>query len=233
MLNNFFQNIKRAFMMIGFIVLLMALLIVADRSGVVQQISNVTQSSVSPLEPGPYVALISGHAGYDSGATCEDADGTVTLREADVVAKIAELTAGELRADGYSVNVLKEYDPRIDNLDADVLVSLHADSCLPSSGYKAASYTKSRTPITDERLLECINVFYTKETGLVTDPNTITTDMTEYHAFRKIGSNTPATIIELGYLGGDSELLTETPEIAALGVRNSIRCFLEGPDSLD
>jgi hypothetical protein len=51
--------------------------------------------------------------------------------------------------------------------------------------------------------------------------------MTEYHAFRKVAPTTPAAILELGFLGGDRELLTDNAEVAAQGVAESIRCFLD------
>jgi hypothetical protein len=51
--------------------------------------------------------------------------------------------------------------------------------------------------------------------------------MTEYHAFRKVAPTTPAAILELGFMGGDQRLLTENADVAALGVAESIRCFLK------
>ncbi len=93
---------------------------------------------------------------------------------------------------------------------------LHADSCIPASGYKAAYYERSRIPSTGDRILGCIDRHYAATTGLAHDPDTVTVDMTAYHAFRKIDPSTPAAILELGFLGGDQELLTRNdPEIAA------------------
>ncbi len=185
--------------------------------------------ATSEAEPSPEratIAIISGHAGNDSGATCENNDGDITLTEADTVARIAALAVDELRQRGYNVQLLQEFDERLDGLQVDALVSLHADSCLDNSGFKATYYEKSTKPEVDGRLLECVTTNYTLKTGLLYDANTITEDMTDYHAFRKIDERTPAVILELGYLGGDRALLTRTPSIPADAIAKSIQCFV-------
>jgi N-acetylmuramoyl-L-alanine amidase len=173
------------------------------------------------------VALVSGHAGYDSGAVCLGPDGGVLLTEAQVNADVAELAAELLRKAGADVVVLEEYDPRLEGLYADVLLSIHADSCIDASGYKAASYTRSRVPQADRRLLDCIDQRYAAVTGLPLHPNTVTHNMAEYHAFRRIARDTPAAILELGFLGGDQALLTTEAPRVARGVADGLLCFLE------
>jgi len=173
------------------------------------------------------VALISGHAGYDSGAICGDSN-SPTLVEVEVVARIAELVQSELEEAGLAVLLLEEYDERLDRLEAELLLSLHADSCIAASGFKAAYPLNSAIPTTDKRLVECINTEYAAQTGLPLHFHSITHDMTYYHAFRKVLPTTPTAILELGFLGGDGRLLTEEPELAAAGIRESIFCFLQG-----
>lgn len=173
------------------------------------------------------VALISGHAGYDSGAICGDSN-SPTLVEVEVVARIVELVQSELEEAGLAVLLLEEYDERLDRLEADLLLSLHADSCIAASGFKAAYPLNSAIPTTDKRLVECINTEYAAQTGLPLHFHSITHDMTYYHAFRKVLPTTPTAILELGFLGGDGRLLTEEPELAAAGIRESIFCFLQG-----
>jgi hypothetical protein len=56
--------------------------------------------------------------------------------------------------------------------------------------------------------------------------------MTEYHAFRKVGVNTPAAILEMGFLGGDGDLLRNRSDVPAQGVVNAIYCFLSGAEVL-
>lgn len=173
------------------------------------------------------VALISGHAGNDSGAVCEDAAGNVLVTEASINAAVAEQTARRLRRAGADVTILDEYDDRLQGLEAAVMVSLHSDSCIDASGYKAAVHAYSLIPETNARLLACIDQAYPAATGLPHHPDTVTHNMTEYHAFKRIDPQTPAAIIELGFLGGDQALLVDHPELAAKGVADSILCFLE------
>ena len=174
------------------------------------------------------VALISGHAGNDSGAICEDANGAALITEAEINANIARLVAERLRRAGADVEILDEYDDRLQGLQADVLISLHADSCIDASGYKAAVHTFTAIPATNSRLLACIDRAYPATTGLAHHPNTVTHNMTEYHAFRRINPQTPAAIVETGFMGGDRALLTGQPELVAKGVSDAIICFLEG-----
>ncbi|MCC6169956.1 MAG: N-acetylmuramoyl-L-alanine amidase [Caldilineaceae bacterium] len=172
------------------------------------------------------VALISGHAGYDSGAVCTDAGDNVLLTEADVNAQVSRQAAELLRAAGADVEIFDEYDPRLENLQAEVLLSIHADSCIDASGYKAAYYTYSAIPQIEQRILDCIDLHYAAVTGLPPHPDTVTHNMTEYHAFRRIAPETPAAILELGFLGGDQALLTAQTERVARGVADSLLCFL-------
>lgn len=172
------------------------------------------------------VALVSGHAGNDSGAVCTDADGQATLTEAQVNATVAELVAQQLRRTGVTITILDEMDARLSGLRADVFLSLHSDSCVDLSGYKAASRDTSAIPDADARLIACIDQHYPAATGQSYHPDTITRDMIDYHAFKRIDPQTPAAILELGFLGGDRHLLENEPERVAAGVTQSILCFL-------
>jgi N-acetylmuramoyl-L-alanine amidase len=228
-------RIQRIFAYIGFAALFGALIIVARIFNMQLSWSElpITQNVVLPL-PVPVisdqVAIISGHAGYDSGAICTDDTGNTLLTEAEVNADVANRAANLLRNDGVVVTILEEYDARINNLEADALLSLHADSCIDASGYKAAYYLYSTIPEEDSRLVDCIDRNYASVTKLTKHADTITHNMTEYHAFRKVAPTTPAAILELGFLGSDQELLTVEADIAARGVADSIRCFLDGDE---
>ncbi len=225
-------RIQRLFAIVGFVAFVGVLLIVARmfNMGLAWDEFSIAQNLVLPL-PVPVihdsVAIISGHAGYDSGAICADEAGNTTVTEAEVNANVANLAAEILRRDGTDVAILEEYDPRINNLEVNALLSLHADSCINATGYKAAYYLFSTLPVEDARLVECIDANYSAVTGLTKHADTITHNMTEYHAFRKVAPITPAAILELGFLGGDRELLTTDAEVAARGVAESIRCFLD------
>ena len=174
------------------------------------------------LVPGPQVALISGHMGFDSGAMC--ADGTMeALVNEEITRRVAQL----LDDAGVKVEVLDEYDPRLQGLYAQALVSIHADSCVSQSGFKVAAPEQSVIPQKDALLVRCLTEAYAQATGLPNRPQAITKDMTQYHAFQRIANETPAAIIETGYLGGDRALLLEHPEVPAQGIAQGILCFLD------
>jgi N-acetylmuramoyl-L-alanine amidase len=51
--------------------------------------------------------------------------------------------------------------------------------------------------------------------------------MTLYHAFNEIDPNTPAAIIETGFLNLDYDILTKDTATVANGVANGVICFLQ------
>lgn len=172
---------------------------------------------------GTHVGLVAGHAGHDSGAICPDG-----LQEVDVNAAVADYAAERLRQSGARVDVLSEFDPRLVRYQADALVSIHTDSCVSFSGFKVARAASSRIPAVEDRLVACLYAAYGAASGLPRHDSTITVNMTDYHAFRVIAPETPAAIIELGFLGGDRQLLTQEQARLGAGVAEGVRCFLMG-----
>ncbi|MEA3336207.1 MAG: N-acetylmuramoyl-L-alanine amidase [Chloroflexota bacterium] len=170
------------------------------------------------------IGIIVGHMDYDSGALCPDG-----LTEAETVNEIAGQVEKRLTQVGAQVDILAEYDDALNGYTADALVSIHADSCLDRSGFKVARSETSLSPDVEDRLVSCLIDEYQQATELAFDPHTITEDMTGYHAFNRVDDETPAAIIEVGFLGGDRQLLTEQPEIPAQGIANGIICFLRDP----
>jgi len=171
----------------------------------------------------PGETRISSVEGFDPGAVCADG-----LTEMETMQTIARLTAARLRRAGAQVDVLDEYDPRLASYQVDVLVSIHADSCeVERSGYKVARSNRSSIPALDDALVSCLTQSYREATGLAFDADTVTTDMTEYHAFQRIAESTPAAIIETGFLSGDRRLLADHPQTPAQGIANGVICFLD------
>ncbi|HDN80343.1 MAG: hypothetical protein DRI61_00205 [Chloroflexi bacterium] len=173
------------------------------------------------LMPKSYVAIIPGHWGNDSGAICPDG-----LQEVDVNLRVAELVAELLKDEGYSVKLLRELSSDIKGYRGDLLISIHSDSCVTGmSGFKLV--TQGSEP---ERTLlaQCLREKYARVTGLPFHPTTITPDMEEYYAFHEIDPSTPAAIIEIGFMGGDRELLTQHPDVVAKGIVEGVKCFFEG-----
>ena len=169
------------------------------------------------------VGVIAGHMGSDSGAVCDDG-----LTEVEINRNIAERVVGRLQAAGVRAELLAEFDPRLDGYSATALVSIHADSCAEIND-QATGFKISGSPYTDSSALSiCIEQAYREATELDYHPNSITPDMTNYHAFRKIALGTQALIIEVGFMYEDRNILTVEAYKPTDGLVNGIFCFLEG-----
>jgi len=175
--------------------------------------------------PRPRIGIVAGHWGHDSGAVCADG-----LTEEKVNLRIATLVQQYLIAEGYEVDLLQEFDKRLQLYQASALVSIHNDSCEyindEATGFKVAAAMSSPFPEKANRLTACMIQRYQSITGMKYHFNTITPDMTSYHAFNEINSETPAAIIETGFLNLDRQILTEQPDLVAKGVTAGILCFV-------
>ncbi len=173
------------------------------------------------------VGLVAGHLGHDSGTVCADG-----LTEVEVNATIAQEVARRLEAMGYIVDVLEEFDERLHGYRAAALLSIHADSCEyineQATGFKVARAQADAVPEQSDRLVACLVAAYGRRTGLRFHADSITYDMTDYHAFREIAPETPAAIIETGFLYLDRDLLTRGRERVVEGIVEGLRCFLKG-----
>lgn len=171
------------------------------------------------------IGIVSGHWGHDSGAVCDN--GTT---EQQVNLMIATLVQQKLSGLGYQVDLLQEFDTRLVDYRAVALVSIHNDSCQyindQATGFKVASALASRDPNLSLRLVSCIRDRYEHITGLPFHPNSITPDMTQYHAFQEIDPATTAAIIETGFLYKDYDILTKNPELIADGIVAGLVCFV-------
>jgi N-acetylmuramoyl-L-alanine amidase len=169
----------------------------------------------------PRVGIVAGHWGSDVGAVCDDG-----LQEVDVNLRIARETKRRLERAGYQVDLMEEFAEELQGYKADAFVSIHADSCVDLSGFKVARLAESGVPQKADRLVQCLYAEYGQATGLAPHFNTITYDMTEYHAFLEIDASTPGAIIEAGFLGGDRALLTDRPGRVAAGIEDAILCYM-------
>jgi N-acetylmuramoyl-L-alanine amidase len=196
----------------------------------------------TPAPPLRRVGVVSGHRGIypgtglpDPGAVCEDG-----LTEAEVNEQIAERVVEWLNGHGYEVDLLDEFDPRLEGYQALAVVSIHADSCEyindSATGFKVASFSESTAVEKDERLTRCLIDRYETTTGLPYHPS-VTYDMTQYHNFREVAPGTPGAIIEVGFLYLDRDFLTENADVVALGVARGLLCYLrdepvDGPEEV-
>ena len=169
-----------------------------------------------------HIGIVAGHSGNDSGAVCPDG-----LTEAEVNRTVAEAVVRDLRRRGATVDLLQEFDDRLTGYRADAFISIHVDSCeVDLSGFKVASLEGGNEA--SAQLVTCLWDRYDEATRLPRHPDTITFDMRQYHAFREISPDTPAAIIETGFLGKDRTLLTKHPDRVAAGIVGGIECFLAG-----
>lgn len=197
-----------------------------------QPVEPSVGGEILPAESGVRIGIVAGHSGpnpesgyVDPGAVCEDG-----LTELEVNQNIANLVVRSLQAAGYNAEVLAEWDPRLTGYRAVALVSVHADSCLvvnaDATGFKVSAALDTAVPDRAQRLVACLADRYARATGLRFHPGSITLDMTEYHTFYEIHSDTPAAIIETGFLYLDREFLTRQPEKAAQGIAEGVLCYV-------
>lgn len=177
--------------------------------------------------PPKRVGIVAGHRGFDSGAICPDG-----LTEAEINFGVAQRVVALLERMGYTVDLLEEYDDRLEGYQASAMVSIHADSCdVPgASGFKVARVIYSAVPEEEDRLVTCLKEEYAAATGLPFHANSITYDMREYHAFNEIAPQTPGVIIEIGFMLDDRYILLFQQDRVARGITEGIVCFLEGAE---
>lgn len=175
------------------------------------------------------IGIISGHRGEDSGAVCEDSYGYPELQEVDVNFAVAQRVVAKLKAENFTVDLLDENDPRLDNYQGIALVSIHANTCYDFgefvSGYIVAK-AEARPDFGNDTLLrECVALNFGALVPLERS-FVLTLDMTNYHVFRTIHPLTPAVILEMGYMLADREVLENEPELLAQAITNGIYCYL-------
>jgi len=190
---------------------------------------NYPTPTARPLQ---HIGIVAGHSGNDPGAVCPAELGGI--REVDVNLDIAERVRTLLVAEGYDVDLLTEFDALLNDYRSLALVSIHADSCLyindQATGFKVAAAMSTQYPERALRLTSCLQSRYAAATNLRYHANSVTPDMTSYHAFSEINPNTPAAIIEVGFLNLDWEFLTKKPDLAAQGIAQGILCYVRNED---
>ncbi len=180
------------------------------------------------------IGIIAGHSGsplnpefdVDPGSVCDDG-----LTELSINTAVAQKVVQKLRAADYTVEMLEEFDPKLENYEANVLISIHSNDCQDygpeATGYNVASASaRNTTAGADDRLRDCIVQYYGMITALPRHLG-LTADMTEYHSFDEVSPDTPMAIIELGFMRNDRDKLTQQQDLLADGLTNGILCFLQ------
>ena len=196
-----------------------------------QEISpETTLSSPNPIatEVVIPVGIVAGHYGNDSGSVCSDG-----LKEVDINLAVASLVQKKLAEKGIKSEILREFDPKLANYKANLLLSIHADSCdfinNEATGFKVAAALSNPHPEKSARLVLCLRKKYAQTTGLALH-NSVTSDMQDYHAFNEISPDTVAAIIEVGFLNLDRQILTQKQDLVAQGITSGLLCYLNNED---
>ncbi len=192
------------------------------------------QGAVFPTptpRPRPSIGIIAGHSGgADPGAVCPDG-----LTEAVVNLDVATRVKEKLTAAGFDVDLLEEFDDRLDGYQGLALISIHADTCDfiddNATGFKVAASSATDSPEKAGRLAACLSSRYEEVTGLRFHPGSVSSHMTGYHAFDEISPQTTAAIIEIGFLNLDRQILTQQPDLLADGVAQGILCYIYNEDA--
>ncbi len=176
--------------------------------------------------PLPLIGIVAGHSGpqNDPGAVCPDG-----LTEASINLDVANRTKAILEQAGFQVDLLTEFDDRLVGYRSVAMVSIHSDSCAyindVATGFKVARALYDKSPDQSDRLVACLTDRYAKRTEMNFHRGSITIDMTSYHGFDELAAETPAAIVEVGFLNLDRDMLTNHPDLVAQGVAEGILCF--------
>jgi N-acetylmuramoyl-L-alanine amidase len=194
-------------------------------------ITPIPESVTPTPRPKPMIGIVVGHwdDNNDPGAVCPDG-----LTEFEVNQSIATLVMNILVENDIDVDLLKEFDYRLNGYSAIALVSIHADSCEyindDATGFKVAAALSNPYPERAERLTACLRDRYFNATGLAFHSGSVTPDMSSYHAFEEVNQETTAAIIETGFLNLDRQILTTQEELVAEGIANGILCYVHNED---
>jgi N-acetylmuramoyl-L-alanine amidase len=177
--------------------------------------------------PIPHIGLVAGHWDdqKNNGFVCPDG-----LKESDVNLNIATMVQQRMVAEGFTVDLMKEKDTKLMQYSGLLVLSIHNDTCNyidnSATGFKVATSYYTETDSTKaNRLVDCITDRYQKDTGL-RFINTITDDMSKYHTFDEVNTNTPTVIMETGYLNLDRDLLTKQTDKVVQGITDGLLCYL-------
>lgn len=179
------------------------------------------------------IGIVSGHwgNGNDPGAVCADG----VTKEQEVNLAIASLVRQKLEARGIEIDLLQEFDPRLDGYEAALLLSIHSDTCddvgSEATGFKVAASTYSLDSNLADRLTACLYDRYAATTGLPYNTGGITVNMTDYHAFSVIKTTTTAAIIEVGFLNLNRALLVDHPDTVADALVAGVLCFINNENA--
>ncbi len=154
------------------------------------------------------------------------------VNEVDINKATAYMLSEMLEHEGIVVDLLPATIPP--NYDADLVISIHADSSPEAyrRGYKSAHFRHPRNkwePI----LKRHIDSAYFYYSGLPDDDQNVSGSMLEYYAFNRasfkhtVSRSTPALIVEMGYLSHPEDLaFISDPVNPAYALKRGILAYL-------
>lgn len=191
--------------------------------------ASITGLPTPTARPLPRIGIVVGHYKNDTGAVCSDG-----LQEVEINLEVATRVKERLAGEGYDVDLLAEFDDRLYGYLALAMVSIHADSCEfinnDATGFKVSPTLATNRPDKANRLVACLTSRYQSVTGLSYHAGSVTPDMSSYHAFEEIHSDTAAAIIETGFMNLDRQILTEHPDLIAKGIAEGVLCYIRNED---
>ena len=185
---------------------------------------NPIQNNNQTQEERMRVGVVAGHWGNDSGAVCPDG-----LEEVQINVEIASYVQKYLKDEGFDADLMMESLEVLEDYEADALISIHADTCAyidpNATGYKVTPILGTQNITESNRLNACVMDRYAAATKM-SFHTSITADMQNHQAFVRINPNTPAILIETGFMNLDRKMLTENPDVIARGIVNGLLCYL-------
>lgn len=194
------------------------------------------QSNTAPEEIHPAllpndqnrIGIVSGHWGFDSGHVC--APELNSLREVDVNLRIATYLRDILTQRGYTVDLLREFDPALTDYVGLAVLAIHTDSCDyingNATGFKVSSIGAVAYPTEAENLLDCLEDRFAHITGANFAGNLVSSDAEPFYDYSMLDPYTTAAVIEPGFLNLDYRFLTEKTELIARGIADGIVCYV-------
>lgn len=174
------------------------------------------------------IGIVAGHWGFDSGHVCGPE--LNSLREVDVNLRIATYLRDILTERGYQADLLREFDPALNDYVGIALIAVHNDGCEyingNASGYKIASIGTVAYPAEAQKLLSCLDDRFSHITSQPSAGNIIISDPDIFYDYSMVNDYTTAAMIETGYMNLDYRFLTEKTELIARGLADGLICYV-------
>ena len=155
--------------------------------------------------------------------------------EWQVTIDLAERAAAILRNEGIEVDVLPTTIPIRYRAHAFLSIHVDGDETGVLRGYKVARPNFSSIPSTDDQFAAIVHEEYGAATRLIDDSDHISGRMRNYYAFNArryqhaVAPGVPQAILETGFMSNarDRDFLFNQPDVAATGIANAVRRFLD------